>query len=133
MLELAARYIPLMETIRAGISEVDFNAGQLDVITASYSLFHLPAEKHADLFRKMHAWLRPNGKALFTYATQEYSGATEFGGCKTFMGQQLYYSHKEPTTLYADLEHTGFNIDSADYHCIGGETFLWVTVDKSPA
>tara|TARA_R110002049_G_scaffold22455_14_gene80517 strand:+ start:1646 stop:2266 length:621 start_codon:yes stop_codon:yes gene_type:complete len=132
MLELAIQYVPQMQTVQADISEIDFDAGSFDAITASYSLFHLPAEKHAQLFQKMHTWLRPNGKALFTYATQEYTGAREFDGYKAFMGQQLYYSHKEPSALYADLADTGFNIVSADYHSIGGETFLWVTVSKYP-
>jgi hypothetical protein len=31
---------------------------------------------------------------------------------------------------YADLEKTGFNIESADYRNIGNEVFLWVTVGK---
>ncbi|CAA0095579.1 27-O-demethylrifamycin SV methyltransferase [Halioglobus japonicus] len=132
MLELASHYVPQMQTIQADISEVEFEPGLFDAITASYSLFHLPAAKHAGLFRRMHSWLRPQGKALFTYATQEYTGAKEFEGYKEFMGQQLYYSHKEPTALYADLERIGFSIDAADYRRIGGETFLWVTVGKHP-
>jgi hypothetical protein len=54
----------------------------------------------------------------------------KFDGYKEFMEQELYYSHKSPDKLYADLEDIGFNIESTDYRDIGNEIFLWVTVSK---
>lgn len=130
MLSLAAKYVPEMKTICADMREVEFTPDNFEAITAIYSLFHIPRNDHAALFKKFYLWLRPRGKMLFTYATKEYTGSDEFDGYKEFLGQELYYSHKTPDELYADLENTGFNIDSADYREIGGETFLWVTVSK---
>jgi ubiquinone/menaquinone biosynthesis C-methylase UbiE len=121
-----------MQLMHADISEVDFESTQFDAIIASYSLFHISVDKHKDILKKFDKWLCPNGKALFTYATEEYTGSTTFDGYKNFMGQALYYSHKNPDELYVDLEDIGFNIDSIDYRNIGGETFLWVTVSKRP-
>ena len=132
MIELASKYVPEMPTMHADISEVDFESNQFDAIIASYSLFHISVDKHKDILKKFDKWLCPNGKALFTYATEEYTGSTTFDGYKNFMGQALYYSHKNPDELYVDLEDIGFNIDSIDYRNIGGETFLWVTVSKRP-
>jgi cyclopropane fatty-acyl-phospholipid synthase-like methyltransferase len=132
MIQLASKYVPEMSTMHADISEVDFESNQFDAIIASYSLFHISVDKHKDMFKKFHKWLFPNGKALFTYATEEYTGKKSFDGYKNFMGQELYYSHKAPDELYIDLEDIGFNIDSIDYRNIGGETFLWVTVNKRP-
>ena len=132
MIELASKYVPEMPTMHADISEVDFESNQFDAIIASYSLFHISVDKHKDILKKFDKWLCPNGKALFTYATEEYTGSTTFDGYKNFMGQALYYSHKNPDELYVDLEDIGFNIDSIDYRNIGGETFLWVTVNKRP-
>ena len=130
MLELAADYVPEMKTHHADISRVEFAQNQFNAITASYSLFHIPAEDHFVLFEKIHQWLRADGKALFTYATKEYTGSTEFDGYKNFMDQALFYSHKTPESLYTDLEKIGFTIDSKEYKNIGNETFLWVTVSK---
>ncbi|MCG6859952.1 MAG: methyltransferase domain-containing protein [Chromatiaceae bacterium] len=130
MIELASKYVPEMQTINSDIREVDFEPDLFDAIIASYSLFHLPVDNHAELFKKIHRWLRPDGKTLFTYATEEYTGSKEFDGYKTFMGQELYYSHKTPDELYADLESIGFNIESTDYRNIGNEIFLWVTAGK---
>lgn len=131
MLELAAIYAPEMQTIHADMSKVAFKPGQFDAIVAIYSLFHVPSSEHRALFAKFYQWLRPEGKALFTYATKEYTGSHEFDGYKEFMGQNLYYSHKSVDDLYADLKHSGFNIESTDYRDIGNETFLWVTVKKT--
>lgn len=129
-LELAAKHVPQMTTVHADMREVEFPSNHFNAITAVYSLFHIPASEHKAMFEKMHRWLCPNGKALFTYATKEYTGSDEFEGYKEFLGQQLYYSHKSPEALYDDLKKTGFEIESADYRNIGNETFLWVTVSK---
>jgi len=130
MLELAAKYVPEMETVLSDMREVEFPPGNFDAVTIVYALFHLPRDEHAALFGRIRDWLRPEGRVLFTYATRKYTGRSEFDGYKEFMGQQLYYSHKTPEQLYADLQQVGFEIEAWDYRDIGGEVFLWVTVHK---
>ena len=130
MLELASKYVPEMEAIHADMREIEFEPNQFDAITAIYSLFHVSRNDHAALFGKIYRWLCPKGKALFTYATKDYTGSDEFDGYIEFMAQELYYSHKSPVKLYDILEKVGFNIESTDYRNIGNETFLWVTVNK---
>jgi len=133
MLALAARYTPEMQTIHANICNVEFPESQFHAVVAVYSLFHIPSSYHAELFRKIYRWLLPDGKALFTYATKNYTGFDRFDGYKEFMGQELYYSHKTPEELYKDLEDIGFNIASRDFLNIGNEVFLWITVSKERA
>lgn len=130
MLELASKYVPEMNTLHADMRNIEFNACQFEAITAIYSFFHIPVGDQTVMYDKIHRWLVPDGKALFTYATKEYTGSDEFDGYKEFMGRKLYYSHRSPEKLYDELEGTGFSIDSADYRDIGGEIFLWVTVSK---
>jgi len=130
MLELASRYVPQMKTIHADMRGIEFEPNQFSAIVAIFSLFHVPCRDHGELFERFFRWLQPGGKLLFTYATKEYTGKDEFDGYKTFMGQQLYYSHTTPEKLYALLEETGFSIESTDYRNIGDEIFLWVTVGK---
>lgn len=130
MLELAAKYVPEMNTQHGNISEVSFEPNQFNAITASYSLFHIPSEKHEALFQNFYQWLQPQGKALFTYATHEYTGSHEFNGYKNFLGHELFYSHKNPGQLFKDLKNIGFTVEDAQFREIGGETFLWVTVGR---
>ena len=131
MLHLAAQYAPGMHTICDDMLEVEFAPAQFDALTCIYSLFHVPRARHPELFAKFRRWLRPGGQVLFTYATREYTGADEFEGEKEFMGQQLFYSHTTPETLRAQLEEAGLAVRAFDYRDIGGETFLWATVDRS--
>jgi len=130
MLELANRYVPQMQTLCADMTGVDFPQSTFDAITSIYSLFHVPRAHHLTLFQKWASWLKPQGKVLFTYATHEYTGETEFDGYKTFMNEQLFYSHESEATLIHHLETSGLNIISAPKHDIGGETFLWVTAAR---
>ncbi len=130
MLELAAKHVPEMETVCSDICSVEYRAAEFDAISLIYSIFHIPSDQHADLFNNLYRWLKPNGMALFTYATQEYTGSEEFSGYKEFLGQQLYYSHDTPDVLFQLLQDIGFVVESNEYHCIADETFLWVTVRK---
>lgn len=130
MLSLANEYVPEMKTVCADICSIEFSEREFNAITLIYSLFHIPKSQHGELFSNLFRWLNPNGLALFTYATREYTGSEEFDGYKEFLGQQLFYSHATPDTLFQLLEDIGFIIESKDYRCIADETFLWVTVRK---
>jgi len=130
MLELASKSVPKMKTIHADMCQVDFEPNNFEAITAIYSLFHVPNNEQMALLDKFYRWLCPDGHALFTYATKEFTGNDEFDGYKEFMEQDLYYSHETPEKLYVALEKTGFIIESTDYRDIGNEIFLWVTVNK---
>ena len=133
MLSLANKHVPEMKTLCADMRTVEFEEGEFNAITLIYSLFHIPKSQHSELFAKLFRWLKPNGMALFTYATKEYTGQEEMDGYKAFMGQQLYYSHKTPSALYKDLETIGFDIEAREYREIGGEIFLWITIAKPTA
>jgi len=130
MLELATRLVQEMKTECGDMSAVTFQPNSFDALTAIYSLFHIPREQHAELFVRFHRWLRPGGRMLFTYATKAYTGQDSFEGTKEFMGQRLFYSHLTPEQMNTALKEAGFQIESAVLREIGGESFLWVTVEK---
>lgn len=131
MLALAARYCPRMTRIQGDMRDIDLPEEAFDAITAVYSLFHLPCPDHPALFSRMHRWLRPGGRVLFTYATREYTGQDRFSGYMEFMGQHLYYSHATPDELMAQLRDAGLGVEQALQREIGGERFLWVTARKA--
>lgn len=130
MLALAARYAPNMTPLCADMLDVDFPPSRFDALTCIYSLFHVPRARHPELFAKFFRWLRPGGRALFTYASRAYTGADAFEGEMDFMGRRLFYSHWTPDTLRAQLADAGLAVESAPLRDIGGESFLWVTARK---
>ncbi len=119
-----------MVTLQGDMLDISFTENQFDAITATYSLFHTPAQSHFKLFKKLFHSLKPEGSILFTYATKEYTGCETFNGFKSFMGKELFYSHKTPENLYNDLQTIGFDIVSKEFITIHNETFLWVTASK---
>jgi len=133
MLQLAAQRVPQMTRIAADMRELELPHASFEAIILIYSLFHVPRDDHPGLFAKLHRWLTPGGRLLFTYATKEYTGEEEFEGYKAFLGRPLLYSHTTPLKLRSQLEATGFHCDTASYRTIGGETFLWVTVQRPGA
>jgi len=130
MLELARKYTPGMKVGQADMRDLDLEHDKYDAITAVYSLFHLPVPDQRLMFSRIKKWLKPTGKFLFTYATREYTGQTEFSGYIEFMNQQLYYSHTTPDNLRNQLLDAGFINTVMEKIKIGGETFLWVTVES---
>jgi cyclopropane fatty-acyl-phospholipid synthase-like methyltransferase len=130
MLELAARYVPQMSRIQGDMRAVSLPRHSFDAICAIYSLFHVSAVDHPALFARMRDWLRPGGVLLFTYATRAYTGQDRFDGYKSFMGQELYYSHVTPSELVAQLDAAGLELVEARERSLGGETFLWVTARR---
>jgi ubiquinone/menaquinone biosynthesis C-methylase UbiE len=130
MLKLAQRHVPAMRTVQSDMRALRFPAASFDAVSIVYALFHIPSQDQFKLIADIYDWLRPGGRLLFTYATEEYSGRSEFDGYKEFMGRMLYYSHRAPAELYERLERIGFSSVDGQYRDIGGETFLWVTVAK---
>lgn len=130
MLKLAEKYQPAMKRIFSDIMALEQEEGAYDAVTAVYSLFHIEKEYHPRLFSNIYRWLKPGGKALFTYATKAYTGADSFSGHIEFMSVSLFYSHTTPEALQQMLLDVDFDIVAMDYRDIGGETFLWATVGK---
>lgn len=71
--------------IEADITEVDFPAASFDACLSLYVLGHVPRERLAPLFERMHRWLAPGGWILHTFAvgdTEAWAG--EWLGAPTF-------------------------------------------------
>ncbi len=133
MLRLARRYAPAMQGIHGDMRQVGFEPGRFDAVTIIYALFHLPSGDHAPMLSKVHDWLKPGGRVLFTYAGKDYTGHETFDGYKEFLGRQLYYGHKTPEALRRVLDDVGFELEAAHYRDVGGERFLWITARKPVA
>jgi 2-polyprenyl-3-methyl-5-hydroxy-6-metoxy-1,4-benzoquinol methylase len=53
MIDLAARYVPEMNTIHADMRDIEFAPGQFDAVIIIYALFHVPCDDHEKLFGKI--------------------------------------------------------------------------------
>ena len=80
---------PAAYSLCADILSVDFPHASFDAVVAFYSVFHVPREQHADLFRRVHGWLKPRGHLLCTLSDHPEKGYTEDG----FFGVTMYWSN----------------------------------------
>ncbi|MBI1307726.1 MAG: methyltransferase domain-containing protein [Bacteroidetes bacterium] len=128
MLHLANQFLPEMKTIQGNMLEVNFPDQSFDTVVAIYSFFHLPSKDHRQMFSKIRQWLKPEGKALITYAGTEYTGSETFDGTRQFMGKDLYYGHLSKSETTELLKDVGFELLNSRDRTIGGETFWWLTL-----
>jgi SAM-dependent methyltransferase len=105
-LRLAAKYVPTAEFRKADFADLDLPAASLDAVTAFYSMTHVPRVKHAGLFTRIAAWLRPGGYFLLTLSAR---GETD-GVQDDFIGVPMYFSSYGPATNREMLHAAGFEI-----------------------
>ncbi|HEY7659804.1 MAG TPA: class I SAM-dependent methyltransferase [Actinomycetota bacterium] len=121
-LELARRAAPGAALVRADIAEIDFAPASFDVIVAFWSLIHVERSRHAQVFRRMHGWLRPGG----VFAGTLGSGDNPDERNPDFFGAPMYWSHFDAGTNRRLLREAGFDLVQADEVRDEGETPLWV-------
>ena len=108
MVALAKKNVPTAEFVIADVMETEFPVGSFDAIVSFYAIFHIPRQKHLNLFRRFVQWLRPGGLLLFTIAKKDDGpGYTE----DDFFGETMYWSNFGPSTYEKFLAETGFQIE----------------------
>ena len=108
MIDLAKKNVPTAKFVIADVMETEFPVGSFDAIVSFYAIFHIPRQKHLNLFRRFVQWLRPGGLLLFTIAKKDDGpGYTE----DDFFGETMYWSNFGPSTYEKFLAETGFQIE----------------------
>lgn len=122
-ISLAAANVPTGRFEVADMSEAGFAPRSFDAVFAFYSITHVPREKHAPLFARVHEWLKPGGFFLASL------GGTGTGGWTgEWLGTPMYFSHFDAKTNVGLIEGAGFAIDTALVQEQDDEpgAFLWV-------
>jgi cyclopropane fatty-acyl-phospholipid synthase-like methyltransferase len=73
------------------------------------SVFHIPKERHAELFASIHEWLEPGSPFLLSLG----GGASEDDFTDLMFGVEFFYSSYARSTSIALLERCGFEIELA--------------------
>lgn len=130
MIDLAKKNVPNATFLIKNIMNLDLSENYFDLIVSFYCLFHLKKEMQTEAFKKIIHWLKFDGYSYFTLATKEYTGMDNFEGTIDFEGKLLPYCHY---TLedYKNIFHIlGTKVISMEKLQVGGETMLWVLLDK---
>ena len=106
MVRRARRNVAGGHFLCADIMSVDLPAASFDAAVAFYTVFHLPRELHAELFCRVHRWLRPRGLFLCTLSAYSEDGYTE----DDFFDVTMYWSNYGIHEYREILTEIGFSL-----------------------
>lgn len=87
------------------MANIAFPAESFDLVTAFYSIIHLPREEHGRLLRRVARWLRPGGGLILNLGT---SGGDDYDA--NWHGVPMYWSSWDRRTNARLLEAAGLDI-----------------------
>jgi SAM-dependent methyltransferase len=99
-IEAARRELPSVRFVVGDMATVKFPAGSFDLVTAFYSIIHLPREEHGEVLRRVAGWLRPGGGLIASLGASCGDAYEE-----DWLGVPMYWSswdHQTNRRLMAD-------------------------------
>jgi SAM-dependent methyltransferase len=130
-IEAARAELPGVELILGDMAAIDFEDASFDLVTAFYSLIHLPREEHGSTLRRIATWLKPGGFFVASLGTRDHPASTE----EAWLGvAPMFWSTWDAQTNVALLSEAGFRLITTDFETENEDgqpvTFLWVTAQK---
>ncbi len=131
--EVARRRVPKAEFIAGDMTDVEFPAASFDLVTAFYSVIHVPRLRQPPLFQKIARWLRPGGVLVATMG----AGRGGEGYEDDFLGVRMYWSNWDAGRNLRMVRNAGLEVLLAERRVTIEEgrpvEFLWVTARATPA
>ena len=125
MLSLARKNVPEAEFYQYDMSELDFPNESFHGITAVYSIFHVPKEKHQAIYENVFRMLRTGGIFFFCVGHEGRDGVSDF------LGTKMFWSNYKPEKTLSLVKEAGFEIIFEDILDRGDELQYWVFAKKS--
>jgi SAM-dependent methyltransferase len=119
-LELAAERAPAAARVQGDMTCLPFAGDAFDAVTALHSVIHVPAARHADVYREFRRVLRDDGVAVVTAGTAAWEGGNDDW---LDSGEHMQWSIPSPEETEAALADAGFRIEDSEVEAsdAGGE------------
>ena len=128
-IEAARREVPGARFLIADMATLAFPAESFDLVTAFYSIIHVPKEEHGRLLRRIARWLRSGGGFVANFGT---SGGDAYED--DWLGVPMYWSSWDQTTNHRLVESAGLDVivDTLETTLEDGQsvTFQWMIARK---
>lgn len=128
-LQLARRHARAARFVRSDMASIAFRPASFDVVTAFYSIAHMPRDQHGVLFERIATWLRPGGHLL---ASLGYSA--DAGTVEDWLGTPMFFSSHDAQTNRHLLAQAGLTVLVDEAVTMqepeGPATFQWVIATK---
>ena len=131
-LDAARANVPAAKFVQADMTAVEFEADSFDLVTAFFSIIHVPHTEQPALLSRIAAWLRPNGVFLATFSKSDSEHIDEEDD---WLGAPMYWSSIGRTRVREVLSGAGLKIERDVLETVqngidGPETFCWIIARK---
>jgi SAM-dependent methyltransferase len=127
---IAQELVPDATFLVADMATLDLPDASFDLITAFYSLIHVPRTEHAGVLGRIYSWLRPGGVLIATMA----AGVGGEGVEDDWLGAPMYWSNWDAATNRRLVSEAGFDLlGAANETDLEGDrpvTHLWVVAQR---
>lgn len=128
-IERARETVPEGEFLVADMTTVSLEPASFDGVVATYSIMHVPRDLHAELFGRVHGWLRPGGLLMASLGAGD---SPDWTG--EWLGTEMYFSHFDAGTNLRLLDEVGFAVERSEVVTEdddgGPVSFLWVLAQR---
>ena len=124
MVKLARKNVPKATFTQMDILALDFEENSFDGLICVYTLWHIPREEHAQIYRNFHRILKPNGLLVINTGLRESEGMTDF------FGEPMLWSNHHPKTTLKLVQDAGFSIEFEGIKERGEEFQYWIYARK---
>lgn len=122
----AREYVPEGDFVQGDFFAIDPSKESFDAVISLYAVFHLPRERHKELFEHMHNLLREAGAILATVGGEEMDRYTE----KEWSDSEMVWSSFNQEKSLDLIEESGFNVVNTYEEKSEDEHHLWILAEK---
>lgn len=124
MVKLAKKNVPKARFLKMDVTKMKFRRGEFDAAVSFYAIIHIPREKHAGIYKKLHQILKPNGVMFINACGSDAEGWE--GYQKDYLGVPMCWSFYSPKKTSKMIKDAGFEILRSKVLKLGGEKQFWV-------
>ncbi len=128
----AQALLPSVRYVVADMATVEFSPQSFDLVTAFYSLIHVPRDEHPAVLAGIRRWLRPGGIAVLTMG----AGHGGEGAVDDWLGAPMYWSNWDRETNMRIVHEAGLQVlearDEVTLEDGRPVPFLWLVVQLRP-
>jgi SAM-dependent methyltransferase len=103
-LELATGTVPGARLVQGDMTALPVATDSVDGITAYHAVFHVPRERHPEVYREFARVLRPGGVVLMTLPSGNFETVR-----RGWMGGSMFFSAPGRQTTLDQLAEAGFS------------------------
>lgn len=128
-IDVGRRELPGVRFIVGDMATARFEPDSFDLVTAFYSIIHLPREEHGEVLRRVAEWLRPGGGLIVSLGTSCGDAYEE-----DWLGVPMYWSSWDHHTNRRLITDAGLQVlvDTVETTLEDGQpvAFQWIIACK---